>query len=377
MKLIKRNGIYYLYVVRDNVRSLKTRDRGEARELLQEEKEKARATRVLRSHKVRHIRLKDFMLEYLDHRRNLMLAGEISSNTLRADDLALRKLEGALGNIPIRSIWGKVEAFKRKMLAGAGDLEKRKNTINTYLRHLSSAFSWAAVEDSTSGRPAYLDANPFAETRTRRIKFKGIKRLPKYISLEDISKMRETLRRSIILNETRLMGSSGLERYTIQKTLRSRRDLAYMMEFYLYTGLRVSELPGLNWKDVRLSEGLIHVREAKDNEERLVPIAPRLLEIIEEMGPRDVGPLFSYSSGHISRMFKNLAREAGLDESKTLKGLRHSYGTYAAGFGVDRDVIQATMGHASVKTTEIYKAVLVTRQKKQAGMLNFDDVLEA
>lgn len=306
-----------------------------------------------------------------------MLAGEISPNTFRGDDLALRRLEDALGNIPIQQLWGKIEAFKTRMLSGASDIEKRKNTINTYLQTLCSAFAWAAVEDSTSGRPAYLDKNPFAETHTRRIKFKGIKRLPKYVSLADIQAMREQLTRSIIQNETKLLESSGLERYTIEKRLLSSRDLAVMIEFYLYTGLRVSELPGLSWRDVRLSEGLIHIREAKDREERLVPIPPKLRELIENMEPKDIGPIFSYSPGHISRMFKTLARAAGLDESRTLKGLRHSYGTYAAERGMDLDVIQTNMGHSSIKTTEIYKHVLLARQKKQAGKLDFSATREA
>ena len=377
MKLKKRNGFYYIYYARDNIRSLKTRDRTEAKGLLEEAKDKARAERILRTQKIKHIRLRDFREEYLEHRTGLMQAEEISTHTLRADGLALRKLEEALGNVLIRSIWGKVEAFKSRMLIGATDIEKRKNTINSYLRSLSSAFAWASVEDSTSGRPAYLDTNPFAETRTRRIKYKGIKRLPKYIPLEDIKLLRETLARELILNETRLLKSSGLERHTITKRLLCLRELGHMMEFYLYTGLRVSELVRLSWEDVRLSEGVVHVREAKDKEERLVPMAPRLAERIEEMGPRDMGPIFNYSSGHVSRMFKRLARSAGLDESRTLKGLRHSFGTYSADSGVDLDVIQANMGHSSIKTTEIYKTVLFQRQKAQAAKLDFSAVREA
>ncbi len=377
MKLKKRNGIYYLYESRDNIRSLKTRDRELAGQLLKEAKERARGAAVLRSQKVRHMRLRDFRAEYMEHRTVLMNAGEISRNTHRADDLALRKLEHALGNIPIRQIWGKIEAFKAKALIGAVDLEKRRNTINTYLRHLSSAFAWASVEDSTSGRPAYLDANPFAETRTRRIKYKGIKRLPKYLTLEEITAMREELARSIIRRETRLLTASGLELFTLAKGLRSARDMALMIEFYLYTGLRVSELPALRWEDVRLSEGILHIREAKDGEERLVAIPPNLARTIEDMGYKDIGPIFNYSPGHVSRMFKRLARAAGLDESRTLKGLRHSYGTFAAEFGVDLDVIQANMGHSSIKTTEIYKTVLVERQKRQADKLDFSDRKEA
>jgi integrase len=377
MKLKKRNGIYYLYEHRDNVRSLKTRDRELAGQLLKEAKEKARGEVVATHRKVKSMRLREFRACYIEYRTGLMYAGEIAPDTLRADDLALRRLESALGNIPIRQIWSRIEAFKTRMLTGAMDLEKRKNTINTYIRHLSSAFAWATVEDSTSGRPAYLDANPFAETRTRRIKFKGIRRLPKYVPREDIEAMRDFLRRSIVLNETRLLESSGLERFTLTKRLLSLRNMGLMMEFYLYTGLRVAELTRLHWEDVRLSEDLIHIREAKDAEERLVAIPPVLSGIIENMGPKDIGRIFNYSSGHVSRMFKSLARAAGLDESRTLKGLRHSYGTYAADAGVDLDVIQANMGHTSVKTTEIYKTVLVERQKRQAGKLDFSDRKEA
>ena len=60
MKLKKRNGIYYLYEDRNNIRSLKTRDRGEAQELLQEAKQAARDARIVRAQKIKHISLRDF-----------------------------------------------------------------------------------------------------------------------------------------------------------------------------------------------------------------------------------------------------------------------------------------------------------------------------
>ena len=372
MKIIKRgNGFWYLYTSRTDIRSLKTKDKTEAKVLLASEKEKASAAVVGDVARIRGISLLDFTAEYLTGRRHLVSINELSANTVRADEQALKRLVEVLGDLPMRQVDGKVEFFKFKMLAGALDIEKRKTTINTYIRHLCSAFSWAACPDRSTGRPAYIDRNPFAETRTEAIKFRGIDRLPKYLDRHELDQLRHQLDKEIMALRTALAESESPDKGNDQKSLASRLILRPLLEFSVYTGMRAGELVGLSWGDVRLQDGFIHLTETKGRKERMVPIPTALARVIEQMGPRDIGKVFPWTAGHASNRFKELARRAGLDESKALKGMRHSFGTLAADGGMDVDVIQTIMGHKSMRTTEIYKAILDSRKADQARGLNF------
>ena len=372
MKITKRaNGFWYLYKSRTDIRSLGTKDKSRAQSFLDIEKAKASAALGGDVARIRGISILDFTAEYLIGRRHLVSINELSADTLRADEQALKRLFEVLGDISLRQVDGKVTTFKNKMLAGAVDIEKKKNTINTYIRHLCSAFSWAACPDRSTGRPAYISRNPFAETRTEAIKFRGIERLPKYLDRDELDRLRHQLDKEIMTLRTDLAESGSHDKGNGHKSLASRLILRPLLEFSVYTGMRVGELVGLSWGDLRLQDGFIHLKKTKGRKERMVPIAPKLATIIEGMGPKDIGRVFPWTRGHASRMFKELARRTGLDESKNLKGMRHSFGTLAADGGMDVDVIQGIMGHKSMRTTEIYKDILDSRKAEQARGLNF------
>jgi len=366
-KLIRmHNGFYAIYLDRRSTQSLKTRDKALAMEKFRAKDRRRREQGLAGDNRLSTIRLKAFMDEYLGHRFNLVCLYELAEATLKADRVALDSLLRCLGDIPLARVQHQVEAYKVKMLAGSGDLEKRKNSINTYLRHLSSAFAWASCPDRSTGRPAYIKTNPFAETRTEKVKFRGIQRLPKYISLDDISAMREALQRWIRDHEkfSWRMGK-------IEGNLEQLREFRMLFEMLLHTGLRISELVRLDWKDVDLKEKLIHIREAKARKERMVAMPEALVSILWAYGWQDIGKVCKYDADKVRALCKRVGQRAMLGKGITPHRLRHSYGTYAAHFGVPLDVIQANLGHASIKTTEIYKDVLVSRQQDGVRDLAF------
>ena len=311
------------------------------------------------------------MDEYLHHRAGLVSIGELSRNTLRSDEQALKRLLEALGDLPLRQIAGKVDTFKVRMLAGAVDIEKRKNTIDSHIGHLSSAFAWAAAPDRATGRQAYINRNPFAESRTEKIRFRGIERLPKYLEHAEIRALRRQLDAEIMQLRTDIAQMSPEKRGNPSKSLRSRVRFRQMLEFYIYTGMRASELTGLFWGDIRLHEGFIHLKQTKGRKERTIPIAPPLAKLIEEMGPKDIGRVFALTAGHVSDMFRDLVKRAGLKDTRTLHGLRHSFGTLSVSAGVDLDVVQHIMGHKSISTTQIYVDVQDSRKAEQMKEVRF------
>lgn len=149
------------------------------------------------------------------------------------------------------------------------------------------------------------------------------------------------------------------------------RDRALLETLYS-TGARVSELVGMNLEDLRVSEGLAHLR-GKGRKERIVPIGDVALRAIQaylnqqplmvsrdrkttKLVPSPVfrnsrgGRLTTRSVGRIVARYSN--RLAGGPVSPHT--LRHSFATHLLDEGADLRSIQEMLGHASLSTTQKY-----------------------
>ncbi len=136
-------------------------------------------------------------------------------------------------------------------------------------------------------------------------------------------------------------------------------------------GLRVSELVNLNIHDLNIEEGILRVT-GKGGKQRLVPVAPRVLELVneylitarqEQVKDSREDALFLSVRGHpmtrerFWRIFKEYARQAQLAPDISPHTLRHSFATHLLAGGADLRVIQELLGHSSLNTTEIYTHV--------------------
>ena len=133
------------------------------------------------------------------------------------------------------------------------------------------------------------------------------------------------------------------------------------------TGLRISEVCSLRVEDLDSARGVIRVL-GKRNRERFVPLSERLLGVLRRYYHRERprGPwLFPQSrgEGHVSpdqarRALKLALRATGLGSKRiTPHVLRHSVATHLLEAGTDLRVIQAILGHASIRTTTRYTRV--------------------
>jgi integrase/recombinase XerD len=151
------------------------------------------------------------------------------------------------------------------------------------------------------------------------------------------------------------------------------RDRA-LLELLYGSGLRVSELVGLDVDDVDLEEGSVRVL-GKGGKERDVPIGRFGREAVAayvtrarpdlESGRARGALLLNTRGGRLSRQSVNRilgahARAAGIERRVTPHSLRHSFATHLLEGGADVRVVQELLGHASVATTQIY--TLVTRE---------------
>jgi integrase/recombinase XerD len=151
------------------------------------------------------------------------------------------------------------------------------------------------------------------------------------------------------------------------------RDRA-ILELLYGSGLRISELTGLDVDDLELEAGSVRVL-GKGGKEREVPLGSCAREAVGVYLTRGRpalasaatrGALFLNARGgrlsrqSCARLLGRYVRLAGIERRVTLHSLRHSFATHLLEGGADVRVVQELLGHASVATTQIY--TLVTSQ---------------
>jgi integrase/recombinase XerC len=144
------------------------------------------------------------------------------------------------------------------------------------------------------------------------------------------------------------------------------RDRA-VLELLYASGLRVSELAGLDLGDVDREAGTVRVM-GKGRKERIVPFgeaAARALDLLlAERGPAP-GPLFTNSRGRrltvrsLHTIVRRRARETGIARRVSPHTLRHTFATHMLDAGADLRLIQDLLGHSRLSTTQRYTHVSV------------------
>jgi integrase/recombinase XerC len=155
------------------------------------------------------------------------------------------------------------------------------------------------------------------------------------------------------------------------------RDLA-ILELFYSTGIRLSELSGMNLEDLDLLSDQVKVR-GKGRKERIVPIGSRaVLALRRYLNLRE--PLVARFRGDrravfLSRRGKRLAPrgiqrivhamfDAIGGDGLRVHSLRHTFATHMLDAGADLRAVQELLGHASLSTTQVYTHTSVERLKK-------------
>jgi len=139
-----------------------------------------------------------------------------------------------------------------------------------------------------------------------------------------------------------------------------------MLQTAYAAGLRVSEVVRLRVGDIDASRMLLHIRAAKGQKDRLVPLSAVLLERLRsywrEHRPPDwlfpgPGPAGHLSIGHVQRVCRSAVRAAGIRKKASMHTLRHSYATHLLEGGADLPTLQQLLGHSHISTTVRYTHV--------------------
>ncbi|MFM2199946.1 MAG: hypothetical protein RLZZ505_3378 [Verrucomicrobiota bacterium] len=148
------------------------------------------------------------------------------------------------------------------------------------------------------------------------------------------------------------------------------RDAA-ILELFYSSGLRISELLGLNVADVDFVDEVVRV-EGKGRKHRIVPVGGAAMRAIQKYRQEAAvtnGPLFRSSRGTritqqaVDLMLRKYLKLSGVPFAASPHKLRHSFATHMLDAGADLRSVQELLGHASLSTTQIYTHVTKERLK--------------
>jgi len=232
----------------------------------------------------------------------------------------------------------------RGFLAHLADCNYSTATMARKIATLRSFHKWL-------DRIGCISRNPMTVIRTPR----QSRRLPKAITVQDVEQLLAAPEAATLLGS---------------------RDRA-MLETLYSTGIRVSELVGIDMHDIDEAGQALIVR-GKGRRERIVPLGTHSLRAISEWvamrgrhGHDLVGeePLFinrhggRISTRSVRRKVSKYLEQAGLDSTISPHTLRHSFATHLLDNGADLRAVQELLGHRSLSTTQIYTHLTTERMR--------------
>jgi site-specific recombinase XerD len=152
------------------------------------------------------------------------------------------------------------------------------------------------------------------------------------------------------------------------------RDKA-ILELLYASGLRASELVGLNCADIDLSAQTV-LAFGKGSKERITLFGQSCMQALdvyiksERVLPTQDNPLFTNAQGRrlttrtVQNIIKRWAMQAGLPAEISPHTLRHSFATHLLDGGADLKTVQQLLGHENLSTTQIYTHISIDRLRE-------------
>jgi len=283
--------------------------------------------------------VEELIQKYADHLRN---ERSLSAHTLRNYLSDLRQFQRFLigkelclsdaDTVDVR----RVDVYVVRAHLASLTKDRRKSSIGRKLAALKSFFRYLLATHRVEKDPLLLIQTPKQE-----------KPLPAFLSVDDMF---------------RLLGALKI------KNSLDIRDRAILEVFYS-TGIRVSELVGLDWGDIDFQLGIVRV-VGKGSKERIVPIGAVAIQTLQDysldqrkkwnFSCKGETPVFLNHRGarittrSVARTVEKHLRKAGISVKMGPHGLRHTFATHLLNSGADLRVIQEMLGHASLSTTQRY-----------------------
>jgi tyrosine recombinase XerC len=268
-------------------------------------------------------------IRYLDIEKNY------SKHTILNYRLDLEDFKKFLGELGIEKV---DYLILRKYLAVLKERNLKTRTIARRISSLRSFFKFLT-------REGFLNTNPIVSLSTP----KQEKYLPLFLTEEEVIKLIESAH---------------------PKDERGLRDRAILETFYS-TGMRISELAGVNTQDIDFIGGIVKVM-GKGKKERILPIGDIAIKAIRaylEKRKKQADALFLNRSGRritdrgIRNIVEKYLRIASIKQGVSAHTLRHSFATHLLNHGADLRSVQELLGHVNLATTQIYTHLTTEKLK--------------
>ena len=250
-----------------------------------------------------------------------------------------------------------INQFKTWLLgAGSPDLRRvKKDTINEYMLYLSGAGkSPATITRCTASLKSFyaymlgrgaVKTNPAKNVAALKVE----RKCPEILTSKEVE---------LFLEQPKCVDEKGY------------RDHA-MLELLYATGIRVSELIGLDVGDVNLAGGFIRCRSK--TRERIIPLYRTAIKALRDYitdirpciisGPDEQALFVNMNGGRMSRqgfwkIIKYYQEKAEISKDITPHTLRHSFAVHLLENGADLRSIQEMLGHADISSTQIYAHII-------------------
>jgi len=282
----------------------------------------------------------DRFLEHLDVERNF------SGQSLRAYATDLRQFEAFLAEHGVSSLTGVDHLALRGWLAQMGELGYERRSIARKLASVRSLFRYLHKRGEIADNPTKLLRTP-----------KLSRALPSFLDETQVT---------ALLTAPDAAQWSGV------------RDRA-ILELLYATGLRVSELVGLDVNDLELSRGSLRTM-GKGRKERILPLLPSAITAVNTWLSHRTHPprtrhgidsglraVFINQRGSrltdrsVRRLIDGYVSQAAINCHVTPHTLRHSFATHLLNHGADLRDVQELLGHAHLATTQVYTHVTTAR----------------
>lgn len=253
--------------------------------------------------------------------------------------------------------------------------QKVRKGYVVYYRNLKAAFNKAKEW-------GYVKENYFTKVKLP----KRQKTAPAYINSEQLA----VISKQLTVNS---------KQYAVGSKQKGNNVLKDIVVVAYYTGMRLSEIINLTWRNVNMATRIITVGDehfsTKSRSQRFIPFNEEVKEIftriidaklgntprILRIHPSDRGEFLEqyvfckkngerFCSDYVSKSFKKACAAAGIDRSIHFHSLRHSFASNLAQKGVSLYTIKELLGHSSISTTEIYSHLNMESLKEAIRVLN-------
>ena len=271
----------------------------------------------------------------------------------------------------------------------SGEKHSSDNTVSSYLRDLRQYLRWLESEELTPEKAAQADVERYTRyllslgksvaTATRALA--ALKSF--YTYLMSVGAVSRNPARGLALEKVerklpQILTSKEVELFLEQPDARDAkgcRDKA-MLELLYATGIRVSELIGLDVEHLNLSAGFLRCPGAK--KERIIPLYPTAVRALDDYlrhvrpqmieQPEEPSLFVNMNGSRMSRqgfwkIIKHYQELAGIQKDITPHTLRHSFAAHLLENGADLHSIQEMLGHADISSTQVYTQVVNQKLK--------------